>query len=105
MVSNGSVTAVSKRTRASVANTRYVVRVSTEDSCFDSTKVEQDISISTRVHRGRRREVKSLLGHVTAVLVSDDLPYDLVVLHLSRWSFEIRRRRDGIFGQERGFAN
>lgn len=78
MVSNGGVTAVSERTRASVTNTRYVVRVSTEDSCFD-------------------------FGHVTAVLVSDDLPYDLVVLHLSRWSFEIRRRSDGIFGQE-GFC-
>ena len=31
-----------------------------------------------------------VLGHVTAVLVPDDLPYNLVMLHLE---LEIRRRR------------
>ena len=42
MFSNGGIATVSERTRASVADSCYVVRVSTEDSCFDST--EQDKS-------------------------------------------------------------
>ena len=36
--SNGGIATVSERTRASVADSRYVVRVSTENSRFDSTE-------------------------------------------------------------------
>ena len=47
-------------------------------------------------------EARSLLGHVTAVLVPDDLPYNLVMLHLE---FEIRRRRVAMIGKERFMPN
>lgn len=46
MVSNGGIAAVSKRTRDSVANSRYIVRISAEFSGFDSTKQEKKSQIS-----------------------------------------------------------
>lgn len=38
VVTDGGVATVGKRARASVADTRYVIRVSAEVSGFDSTK-------------------------------------------------------------------
>lgn len=86
MITDGGVATVGKRARATVADTCYVIRVSAEDSCFDSTKSK----ITAKAHqsksfRQRQREMKrNILGHVTAVVVSDSLPYNLIVLHLSR---------------------
>jgi len=57
MVANGSITTVSKRARAPITNPSHVIRVPTEIP-------------------GR------YFGHETAMVVSDNLPYDLVVLHL-----------------------
>lgn len=57
MVANGGVAAIGERTRAPIADAGQIVRVSTEDSGLD-------------------------FGHETAVLVPDNLPYNLIVLHL-----------------------
>lgn len=59
MIANSCVSAVGERARAPVADARNIIRVSTEYSGRD-------------------------FGHVTAVVVPDDLPYHVVVLHLWR---------------------
>lgn len=57
VITNGSISTVSKRARAPIADTRHVIWISTE---FPSIN----------------------LGHITAVIVANDLPNDLIVLHL-----------------------
>lgn len=57
MIANRGVSAVGEGARAPVAYSRDIVRVSTEYAGGD-------------------------FGHETAVVVSDDLPYHVVVLHL-----------------------
>lgn len=59
VVTDGGIANVGKGTRASTADTSYIIRVSAEDSGFD-------------------------FGHITAVYVSDIVPYSLIVLHLSQ---------------------
>lgn len=56
MVTNSGIATIGERARASITNPSYVIRVSAEISSRD-------------------------LGHETAVVVPDYLPYDLVVLH------------------------
>lgn len=67
MVAYGGIATVSERTGASIANTRHIIRVSTEYPSFD-------------------------FGHETAMVVPDDLPYDLVVLHFSSYIVGSMRR-------------
>lgn len=57
MIADGGVSAVCQRAGAAVADPGHAIRVFAENPCSD-------------------------FGHEAAVVVADDLPYDIVVLHL-----------------------
>ena len=54
MVTDGGIATVGERTRASTADTSYIIRVSAEDSGFDSTsktKIQTKSETDKRVRR------------------------------------------------------
>ena len=57
MITDGGIATVGKRARASVADTCYVIRVSAEYSCFDSTKVKlkQKLNKANLSDKGKER--------------------------------------------------
>lgn len=97
MISNSGISTVSERTRTSVTNPRHIVWVSTEIPSRDSgkpTETNQIREVPTKIEVTRMiyktsgsKSISScrendLLGHETTVFVPDNLPYNLIVLHL-----------------------
>lgn len=85
MIPYSGVATVGERARAPVAYPGHVVRIPAEYSSFDSTNfVRKSVKIShyeTKIHEQSKES--SLLGHETAVIMPDNLPNDLIVLHFS----------------------
>lgn len=90
MVTNGGVAAISKRARTPVTNPSHIIRIPAKNSRFNSI-IESEplrIKMKTTKEKGkkesvkRKLEIENLLGHKTAMIVPNNLPYNFIVLHL-----------------------
>jgi hypothetical protein len=99
VITDSCIATISKRARAPITNPSYVIWVSTKIPRCDSTiKTQQTHQNKTKKNQinynlnrfkfktllyAKKKLKMVLLGHKTAVIVPDNLPYDLIVLHFS----------------------
>jgi hypothetical protein len=99
VITDSCIATISKRARAPITNPSYVIWVSTKiprcDSTIKTQQTHQNKTKKNQINYNLNRfKFKTLLyakkilkmvllGHKTAVIVPDNLPYDLIVLHFS----------------------